>query len=637
METSYLPSSLLMVSDKVTRCPLIFSSFAWKSSQLLSILLSTKGDGNRSKSQIGGPVYLTSYLQMMFSSSPKRRALSFTSSTIFLKDSAEHLVCKLTSLSLELTILQVLLMAKSPISPPYLEFKAQLLLESIWVFLCFKADLRKAISTSSSKNRLLNRTGRLTLASSVLSSIPTYYMQINWLPQNICDSIDQITRNFLWKGTNNKGIHLVNWKKFTSPNSAGGLGIRTARDANTSLLGKLVWNMVQSANKLWVNILSNKYTSGPNTLHAIANSNSSPTWSSIIKAKDILRSGYVWRASSGSSSFWFNHWSSHGLIDSLVPIIDIHDLQLTVRDVFTYDGQPTQALYTTLPHTIAELINNSHINFNERVEDTFIWKENINGAYTAKSGYSWLLGNSVPTNNPPNMVSWSWIKSHATGARSTIFLAGLWWTWRQRNQMCLSADSWSLTQINFQVQNTATTIETAMHYEASPHPDRMVRWNSNNYNCCVLNVDGSCLGTPIRAGFGGIIRNSAGLFLTGFSSYLATTSDILYAELTTIHRGLLLAIDSGIDEMVCYWDSMLSIQLLIEHASIYHAYAVLLQDIKDHLPTRNFIIQHCLREGNQCADFLAKLGATSNEEFSTHDAPPSDLLSLIKNDAMEEN
>jgi hypothetical protein len=50
---------------------------------------------------------------------------------------------------------------------------------------------------ASWKNRLLNKTGRLTLASSVLSSIPSYFMQINWLPQSICDSIDQTTRNFI--------------------------------------------------------------------------------------------------------------------------------------------------------------------------------------------------------------------------------------------------------------------------------------------------------------------------------------------------------------------------------------------------------------------------------------------------------
>jgi len=167
-------------------------------------------------------------------------------------------------------------------------------------------------------------------------------------------------------------MHLVNWKKVTSPKHLGGLGIRKARDANTCLLGKLVWDMVQSTNKLWVNILSNKYTSGFHILHATSNSNNSPSWSSIIKAKNILRNGYLWRVESGSSSFWFHNWSSHGLIGSLVPIIDIHDIHLTVRDVFTHNEQHTQALYTNLPSTIADSINNTYIRFNERVEDTII-------------------------------------------------------------------------------------------------------------------------------------------------------------------------------------------------------------------------------------------------------------------------
>ncbi|PNX59423.1 ribonuclease H, partial [Trifolium pratense] len=61
---------------------------------------------------------------------------------------------------------------------------------------------------ASWKNRLLNKPGRLALASSVLTSIPTYYMQIAWLPQSICDSIDQTTRTFIWRDSNNKGIHL---------------------------------------------------------------------------------------------------------------------------------------------------------------------------------------------------------------------------------------------------------------------------------------------------------------------------------------------------------------------------------------------------------------------------------------------
>ena len=170
---------------------------------------------------------------------------------------------------------------------------------------------------ASWKNKLLSKPGRLTLASSVLSSIPSYYMQINWMPQSICDSIDKTTRDFLWKDTNNKGINLVNWQKVKH---LGGLGIHTARETNTSLLGKLVWDMVQSTNKLWVHLLSNKYIGGRDFLQASIQSNSSPSWSSIIRAKNILKQGYSWRAGSGSSSFWFNHWSTKVLLVIMFPL-----------------------------------------------------------------------------------------------------------------------------------------------------------------------------------------------------------------------------------------------------------------------------------------------------------------------------
>lgn len=40
---------------------------------------------------------------------------------------------------------------------------------------------------ASWKLKLLSKVGRMTLAKSVLNSIPTYYMQVNWIPASICD------------------------------------------------------------------------------------------------------------------------------------------------------------------------------------------------------------------------------------------------------------------------------------------------------------------------------------------------------------------------------------------------------------------------------------------------------------------
>jgi len=41
-------------------------------------------------------------------------------------------------------------------------------------------------------------------------------------------------------------------------------------------------------------------------------------------------------------------------------------------------------------------------------------------------------------------------------------------------------------------------------------------------------------------------------------------------------------------------------------------------------------IVHTLREGNQCADFLAKLRASSNDTLLLHQQPPDDLRPMIR-------
>jgi len=109
---------------------------------------------------------------------------------------------------------------------------------------------------------------------------------------------------------------------------------------------------------------------------------------------------------------------------------------------------------------------------------------------------------------------------------------------------------------------------------------------------------------------------------------------VLLAELTAILKGLRLAIEMRLDNLVCYLDSQLSVNLITGNASKYHAYAVLVQDIKDVLASRNFGIQHTLREGNQCADYMAKLGAASDNNFLVHSSAPQGLLVMVRMDAM---
>ncbi|MCI72997.1 N-hydroxycinnamoyl/benzoyltransferase, partial [Trifolium medium] len=67
--------------------------------------------------------------------------------------------------------------------------------------------------------------------------------------------------------------------------------------------------------------------------------------------------------------------------------------------------------------------------------------------------------------------------------------------------------------------------------------------------------------------------------------------------------------------------------------SKYHVHAVLIQDIKELISHSNVTLQHTLREGNQCEDFLAILGASSNVDLLIHASPPAGILDLLRSDA----
>lgn len=141
---------------------------------------------------------------------------------------------------------------------------------------------------------LLNNAGRMTSAKFVLTSIPTYYMQVNWLSTSICDKMDQITMNFIWRRAFDKALNLVGWEKITQPKRLGRLGIRSAREANTAMLRKHVWDMQCQSDKLWVQMLSHKFVKGRSFLHTPLHYGS-PIWNSIFKAKEVLKEGYKFR------------------------------------------------------------------------------------------------------------------------------------------------------------------------------------------------------------------------------------------------------------------------------------------------------------------------------------------------------
>lgn len=66
------------------------------------------------------------------------------------------------------------------------------------------------IKLASWKTNLLNFAGKVCLTKVVLAAMPTYTMQVFWLPRSIIHSMNQTMRRFIWSKRNGKkGWHLV--------------------------------------------------------------------------------------------------------------------------------------------------------------------------------------------------------------------------------------------------------------------------------------------------------------------------------------------------------------------------------------------------------------------------------------------
>jgi len=116
-----------------------------------------------------------------------------------------------------------------------------------------------------------------------------------------------------------------------------------------------------------------------------------------------------------------------------------------------------------------------------------------------------------------------------------------------------------------------------------------IKWNHNNHSNVILNLNGSCLGSPARVGFGGLLRNHVGFYLSGSPGFIQNSADILRAELLAIYHGLLQAKEMAVADLVCYSDSLHCINLIKGPPTKFHSDAVLIQVITELIDQFNII------------------------------------------------
>jgi ribonuclease HI len=192
-----------------------------------------------------------------------------------------------------------------------------------------------------------------------------------------------------------------------------------------------------------------------------------------------------------------------------------------------------------------------------------------------------------------------WLKVGSMGSQAYTFSAGVWWAWRHHNSMCFNNEFLSLNQLSFNIHSMIDIFTSPFSFNpVGSSVDMLIKWNNENFSCVILNVDGSCLGSPVRAGYGEFFRNNLDFYLSSFSGFIRESSDIMLVELYAIYQGFTLAKDLVVEELICYPNSLLYINLIKGRIVKYHVHVVLIQDIKEFIFQRNVTLCHTEREIN---------------------------------------
>ena len=138
------------------------------------------------------------------------------------------------------------------------------------------------------------------------------------------------------------------------------------------------------------------------------------------------------------------------------------------------------------------------------------------------------------------------------------------------------------------------------------HP---VSWTKLDLGWFKLNTYASVLLSSNCAGEGGLIRDSYGSWIRGFSRLIGA-SNCLLAELWALRDGIAIAKNLNISKLVINVDATEVISLFSKPSSDNRLTQPIVDDCKNMLQVfQEYHMQHCFRETNKVADLLAKLGS----------------------------
>ncbi|XP_019094473.1 PREDICTED: uncharacterized protein LOC109129898 [Camelina sativa] len=274
---------------------------------------------------------------------------------------------------------------------------------------------RVSARLSGWKSRSLSLAGRLTLTKSVLSSLPVHLMGAILLPEFTSQSLDKLSRAFVWGSTaEKKRQHLLAWKRVCVPKQEGGLGLRPTRDMNRALIAKVGWRLLHEKDSLWARVLTSKYK--VRDVHdqswLVSNGRWSSTWRSIcVGFREVISKGIGWVSGDGKIiRFWSDRWLLPEPLSGHVTA-DLSDTErrMVVEEYWIGGvGWDIPRLSQLLPLNVLQRLYSVVISGVAGFQDALSWQGTPNGEFTVRSAYSLLTRSDEARPSMANFFACVW-------------------------------------------------------------------------------------------------------------------------------------------------------------------------------------------------------------------------------------
>ncbi|PRQ37815.1 putative RNA-directed DNA polymerase [Rosa chinensis] len=217
-----------------------------------------------------------------------------------------------------------------------------------------------------------------------------------------------------------------------------------------------------------------------------------------------------------------------------------------------------------------------------------------------------------------------------------VFVFACWYIWKWRNKIIFDEEfHYPINPSNLIIDATKEwSSTTSKNLFLGQKATIMLHWTMPPLNWCKLNIDGARERSG-KIGAGGVLRDSSGSWISGFTANLGCGS-VIQAEAWGLLLGLRMSVTAHCQNIIIESDSDILVTLVNQEVDELHPLKSIINSCQYLM--QKFVsceVKHVFREINMVADMLSKCSLTEDLGVHFMEQPPPQVINLLLDDLCE--